>query len=195
MIFDPFHSIYLSKNINGIIESMIARIKVPKVIVIPDTSKKLAIKVEIKAWRKVKITLRKLDLDDSENTTIALKGRIVNKPIKKGSWGNSKTPNWLWTIPPITRIKTQVVQEKRERARNLLKENGGSSFRRNREVKISTTTEGTKNTKTPKTIPWRIDEKTGITIRKASTQPITVVIVSWNKSIDIDGNARNFVNR
>jgi hypothetical protein len=46
-----------------------------------------------------------------------------------------------------------VVQEKRERARNLLKENGGSSFRRISEAMISTNIEGTKNTKIPKTIP------------------------------------------
>jgi hypothetical protein len=50
-------------------------------------------------------------------------------------------------------IKIQVVQEKRERARNLLKENGGSSFRRKREAMISTNTKGTKNTKTPKKTP------------------------------------------
>ena len=195
MILIPFNSIYLSKNINGVIESMIARVKTPKVTAISDTSKKLAINVEINAWRKVNILLRKVDLDDSENITIALKGRIVNKPIKKRSCGKLKIPNWLWAIPPRTIIKTQVVQEKRERARNLLKENGGSSFRRNLEATISANTEGIKNTKIPKTIPWIADEKTGLTRKKANKQPVTVVIVSWNRSTGTDGNAKNFVNR
>jgi hypothetical protein len=50
-------------------------------------------------------------------------------------------------------IKIQIAQERRERARNLLKENGGSSFRRIHEAMISNDTEGMKNTKIPKTTP------------------------------------------
>ena len=195
MTLFPFRSICLSKNNKGIIESVNARMKTPKITVISDTSKKLDINIEINAWRKENIILGKLDLDDSENTTIALKGRIVNNPIKKGSWGKSKIPNWLCAIPPRIIIKIQVEQEKSERARNLLKENRGSSFRRIREAIISTNTDGTKNTKIPKTIPWRVDDNTGLTIKNANKQPMTLVLISWNRRIDIDGKARNFVNR
>jgi hypothetical protein len=85
MTLFPLHSINLSKNIRGIIEKVIARMKATKIAVISDTNKKLTVNVEINGGRSEKIILRRLDLDDSENTTIDLKGIIVNKPIKKGS--------------------------------------------------------------------------------------------------------------